>query len=669
MSRFGRDCRIFATGVQPGLVFPVLCFLIVTFSFSADAAVMAGKGTVLDTENVLNGNSGTVFLPVSKSGGLASGSQAAGAGLSVSECSPQPVMIMRTTPVYFPVFQNAYDEALENEIIEVRARDLAESLLLSRDIPVTLKGGYDCNFTSNNQSTTIDSLTIVNGAVTIENVALGITVPAECVIDQPQMNLTAGNIISGNQVIQSFVMNGLIQMVDVMFGTYGRANTKEIIFHLKDDLNSEIADLAVVRVNASQLDNNNWHRFEFTPVKSSKGTQYYIVLESPESSMDDSVTAWVSSGDPYPGGHLWQESGSTAQDLAFRVFTVSAGNGIEYFAWLDLTPDHWDRKIYRSNVTDISMTFGDRAIMEGGFYEHFFTYNFYDMFDYFCIPDDLIISYDDSFSSWVRAYGLNWTVHHGLLEERQKAFLRHQYNAGDGYNPLTSSINKGSGILPPADITVQHDMTYSENYVPMTIKIRNRHDQPLRFIYVFQDGAWMTQGEPNQKDVHQYWDDGEYEFSRAWYIDDSNRANKNNWVGMYNDRNGGMFAATYAPPESAGIRYHATWNKLWSEVFSSSAPGQVNSLDPFGYAPSRPDWFKYENLLSNIDTTTPLSPYDNTEWKWHGTVIDFGTLQPNEERTQIIVKIMFTGYINRIAMHDRLRSIISRIPTYALDGN
>jgi hypothetical protein len=300
--------------------------------------------------------------------------------------------------------------------------------------------------------------------------------------------------------------------------------------------------------------------------------------------------------------------------------------------------------------------------MEGGFYEHFLTYDYYTGFDYFCIPDDLIISYNDTFSSWVRAYGLNWQVAHGLLDNKQKAFLRHRYNSGDGYNFLTYDYNKGNGILPPADLTVEHDMTFGENYVPMTITIKNDHSQPLRFIYVFQDGAWMTQDEQNQKDVHQYWDDGDYGFSRVLYLDDSNRSNKNNWVGMYNDNNGGMFAATYAPPESVGIRYHATWSHIWSDITRGVQP----NLDPFRYAPITSDWYKYENLLSNIDALNPTSPYNKAFWKWHGTVIDFGDLQPGEERTQIIVKIMFTGYKDRADMHNRINSIIPRIPAFDL---
>jgi hypothetical protein len=230
----------------------------------------------------------------------------------------------------------------------------------------------------------------------------------------------------------------------------------------------------------------------------------------------------------------------------------------------------------------------------------------------------------------------------------------------DGFNAL--AYTRGNGVPPKADIEITQEMNYVNNYIPMRIKIRNRYDRPLRYLYVFQDGAYMTQGEPNQVDVHQYWDDGEHEYSRVWYIDDLNRSNRNNWVAMYNDRNGKMCAVTYAPPESKGMRYHATWNQTWDEINASLA----RNVDPFGYQPIRPDWYKFENLLANVDALSFRSRYDNPTWKWHGTVIDFGVLQPDEEREQVIVKIMFTGYRDRADMHAKINEIIQEIPAFDL---
>jgi hypothetical protein len=48
----------------------------------------------------------------------------------------------------------------------------------------------------------------------------------------------------------------------------------------------------------------------------------------------------------------------------------------------------------------------------------------------------------------------------------------------------------------------------------------------------------------------------------------------------------------------------------------------------------------------------------------HATVIDFGKIPPGEERVQIVVKIMFTGYRDREDMHEKVRRIINRIPRF-----
>jgi len=488
--------------------------------------------------------------------------------------------------------------------------------------------------------------------------------PSTMTIDQSSFDHHLGELID-EPVIQSFESDGNITMVDVLFATWDRINDCSLVFYLRDNLQDNEDYLVKHDFNASELRSNNWYRFSFSPVRSEKGNTYYVVIKSENASPGNAVTIWASSENDYGNGRLYYKTADETNDIAFRVFTEPAEDSIEYTTWLDITPDYWDRKIYRSRYSNISMSFGDRGIMEGFFYEHFLTYPVEKMYDYFCIPDDLIISYTNDpsdgepFDSWVRAYSLLWTVDHGLYNNAMDAFLTYRYHVDAGFNPL--AYTKGNGIPPRADIEVTHEMNYSNSYIPMRIKIRNRHDRALRYLYVFQDGAYMTQGEANQMDVHQYWDDGEYEYSRVWYIDDLNRNNKNNWVAMYNDRNGKMCAATYAPPESKGIRYHATWNQTWMEINNSLA----RSVDPFGYQPIQPDWYKFENLLANVDALSSGSRYDNN-WKWHGTIIDFGVLQPGEEREQVIVKILFTGYLDRADMHARISNIIQQIPKFDL---
>jgi hypothetical protein len=110
-----------------------------------------------------------------------------------------------------------------------------------------------------------------------------------------------------------------------------------------------------------------------------------------------------------------------------------------------------------------------------------------------------------------------------------------------------------------------------------------------------------------------------------------------------------MFAGIYAPPESTGIVEHITWNIFW---MIGDFPS-VKSMD---------------NILKGIYGEPIRKGHENDNGKFHGTIIDFDTVGPGEEKEQIIVKIMFTGYTNRTDMHNRINEIIERIPEYQLNS-
>lgn len=74
---------------------------------------------------------------------------------------------------YYTTVQAAYDAAAEGDTIRLQDYPFAENPALDRNISVTLRGGYDCEYTANASSTTIDgSLTISNGTVTVENIVI-----------------------------------------------------------------------------------------------------------------------------------------------------------------------------------------------------------------------------------------------------------------------------------------------------------------------------------------------------------------------------------------------------------------------------------------------------------------------------------------------------------------
>jgi hypothetical protein len=88
-------------------------------------------------------------------------------------CSGLPVRIAGTTPVSYTSLQNAYNAAVNDNEIQIQNMVLTENVNMSDNKTVTIKGGYDCNYSARSGSTTINgTLTISNGSVSIEDVVV-----------------------------------------------------------------------------------------------------------------------------------------------------------------------------------------------------------------------------------------------------------------------------------------------------------------------------------------------------------------------------------------------------------------------------------------------------------------------------------------------------------------
>jgi len=113
----------------------------------------------------------TVTLTVSNNGG--SGTISKNLDVTIASCPNSPVDLggWRQTSI-----QTAYDNAVDGEIIKVQASDtfVTENLVFDQNKSVTLRGGYDCNFSINPVSSRMSSgsLKISNGSVTIENLII-----------------------------------------------------------------------------------------------------------------------------------------------------------------------------------------------------------------------------------------------------------------------------------------------------------------------------------------------------------------------------------------------------------------------------------------------------------------------------------------------------------------
>lgn len=373
-----------------------------------------------------------------------------------------------------------------------------------------------------------------------------------------------------------------------------------------------------------------------------------------------SVRGTLSSEISHVRAHLWlkNEAVISVEKSNLEIDPAISTDKIEFYY-----SSKWNhRKVYRSKRNNIAISFMTKGIYEEPYYANFFAYDLNETpYDYFCIPDDYIIAYDTNTIFKTKAIGLNWNNTHGLAIDHKSMTLSHIFKPEYGFSKYTlpggdirgikehGSPQNSNWTVPPFELEVNHTMRYDEFFVPMTVNVRNVYSKPLRFIYIFQDGAWMTNccnpDGVKQRHVHQYWSNGEYGYAKLLPITNDNIDNKTNWVGMYNDQNGGMFSAVYAPPESKGIRFHATWDN------SCTYMGQNANISSI------------EDMMRGINSPDQTDPYDSN-CKIRGTLIDFGLIQPGEERKQVIVKIMFTGYKDRKDMDDKIKKIIKNIPKF-----
>jgi len=113
-----------------------------------------------------------------------------------------------------------------------------------------------------------------------------------------------------------------IARIDVMVGTYGRTNTKEIIFDLNEVVgeNEKLTILVrTVKFKPDGLMNNLFNPFRFAPVERSRGKRYLFTFRSPESTPEDSICLWMNTLDIYRFGHLFFNNAKAGGDLVFRV--------------------------------------------------------------------------------------------------------------------------------------------------------------------------------------------------------------------------------------------------------------------------------------------------------------------------------------------------------------
>jgi hypothetical protein len=129
------------------------------------------------------------------------------------------------------------------------------------------------------------------------------------------------SIFGDRKIGQTFVSDkDNLSQIDLMLGTYGRENDRDVVFQLWEFAPEKKLVLEKV-FNASNVRNNLYNPIEVRPQKKSRYKKYYFLLYSPESSLDNSICAWMNEEDIYREGNFILDNQDRDGDLVFRVYS------------------------------------------------------------------------------------------------------------------------------------------------------------------------------------------------------------------------------------------------------------------------------------------------------------------------------------------------------------
>ncbi len=112
--------------------------------------------------------------------------------------------------------------------------------------------------------------------------------------------------------------------VEIGFATFSsRNNTAEVVLEIKERPDSATA-LRRVTVNASEIIDNEWKRFEFDPITEAAGHEFYVAITSPDGTAGNAVTVRYIDEDLRPGNMFLQRKGETepvakSGDIAYQL--------------------------------------------------------------------------------------------------------------------------------------------------------------------------------------------------------------------------------------------------------------------------------------------------------------------------------------------------------------
>lgn len=128
-----------------------------------------------------------------------------------------------------------------------------------------------------------------------------------------------GEIYGSKSVGQTFLCSApTLSGIKVLMANYhNRMNDQDVILHLKKSLTDKV-DLRKVVINASDIEDNQYGRFDFSPIYNTQDKSYYFYLESPTSHPGNAITVRYSASDVCREGERYIDGVPVIGDLLFK---------------------------------------------------------------------------------------------------------------------------------------------------------------------------------------------------------------------------------------------------------------------------------------------------------------------------------------------------------------
>ncbi len=139
----------------------------------------------------------------------------------------------------------------------------------------------------------------------------------------------AGEIYNEVKVGQTFVAKfDNLARIDVLFANYSsRPNNADLVFHLFEMPSRK--ELATIKINTKEIEDNAWHQFAFKPIDNSKDKKYLFYIDSKESRPGNAVTVRYQEPGEYSQGEMYlsrtgdlldPKSKKANADLGFELY-------------------------------------------------------------------------------------------------------------------------------------------------------------------------------------------------------------------------------------------------------------------------------------------------------------------------------------------------------------